>query len=698
MEFKEFRGLMQFHFAKMAKENTTLFITDIDRHKLWEKYLESFPPGTNEIFRERREYDCSCCRHFIRAFGNVVAIGSDNKITSVWDFKINDSTFGPVARAMAEFVKSGSIQDVFVTKEKSFGVDHNYELIGGRSHTWDHFHVVIPKQLVNTSDKSEASVMGELRSVRDVFERSLKEISRDAIETVLDLISQNSLYKGEEWRGALTTFLTLHNEYHSLTGTEREIATEADLEAEITREKDKTAYCWRKSVEVGGAIGKIKNHSIGVLLSDISSGMDLDAAVRRYEAIVAPTNYKRPKAIFTKRMLEQAQKNLEDLGLMDSLGRRYAMIRDIRINNILFANKDAQSVMSGGGIFDEMAREVAVNPKQFGRVEEIPVDHFIENILPRTTKIEAFLENRHSSALVSVIAPQNLESKPLFKWSNGFSWAYNGNITDSMKERVKAAGGNVEGVLRFSLQWNEDGDNENDFDAHCVEPNRNHIWYSNKGQKHPSTGMLDVDIVHPGRTQVAVENITWTSLERMQEGVYTFYVHNFSHRGGRSGFRAEIEYGGEIYSYDYNKELKHKEDVIVAKIEFSRKSGIRFLESLPSSTSSKKIWGLDTNQFHTVSVCMFSPNYWDLQTGIGHRHLFFILNGCTNDTSPNGFFNEFLREDLMTHKRVFEALGGKMRVEPSSEQLSGLGFSSTKRNSLICRLEGHVARTVKIVF
>ncbi len=45
---------------------------------------------------------------------------------------------------------------------------------------------------------------------------------------------------------------------------------------------------------------------MGVLLVNISQGMELDTAVKKYEAMVAPANYKRPKGIYTKRMLEEA--------------------------------------------------------------------------------------------------------------------------------------------------------------------------------------------------------------------------------------------------------------------------------------------------------------------------------------------------------------------------------------------------------
>jgi hypothetical protein len=679
MEFKQFNKLLQAHVATIFKSHSTLFVTDVDKDQLWNLYLDSFPAGTNQIFRHRREYDCSCCRNFIRAFGNVVAI-QNGRVVTIWDFKTHEGKYQQVIDALADFVRAARISDVFVTKESGFGTAKNHEqLEDGSIHTWHHFRVDLPQKFIETSTQSAAALMGEYRDIKNVFARSLTEISRDAIETVLDLIAQNSLYKGEEWQGALTQFRNLHGAYHNLPEIERD------------------NYCWQQSIVVSGAIGKIRNTSMGVLLTNITDGDDLNEAVRKYEAIVAPTNYKRPQAIFTKKTIEQAQKTISELGLLESLERRFATVEDITVNNILFANKDTLKQMSGD-IFAELKKAVAANPKQFDRVEEIPVEQFVKNILPRLTNLEVLLENQHVPNLVSLIAPQVTESPSMLKWDNGFSWAYNGNITDSMKQRVKAAGGNVDGVLRFSLQWNDNADNQNDFDAHCLEPNNNHIYYPNKGQKHPSTGILDVDIIHPDRTQVAVENITWTDLSRMQEGVYTFYVNNYSHRGGHSGFTAELEYDGQIHSYAYDRELRQGEDIVVAKIKFSRKNGIEIIESLPSSTSSKTVWELQTNEFHPVSVCMFSPNYWDELTGIGHRHYFFMLKGCQNDTQPNGFFNEFLREDLLQHKRVFEALGAKMRVAPCERQLSGLGFSSTKRNTLVCKLQGQIDRTVKVIF
>jgi hypothetical protein len=313
--------------------------------------------------------------------------------------------------------------------------------------------------------------------------------------------------------------------------------------------------------------------------------------------------------------------------------------------------------------------------------------------------VEVLLENKHAGNLVSVVAPLNTNAPSMFKWANGFSWAYSGNIADSMKQRVKAAGGNVDGVLRFSIQWNEEGNNNNDLDAHSIEPDENLIHFPSKGRKHPSSGMLDVDIVNPSRHEVAVENITWTNLNKMPEGVYKMVVHTYANRGGTGGFRAEVEFNGELHEFDYPHPTSTGEYVHVADVTYSKTKGFSIKKHLEGLSSSKTLWGKQTNTFHPVSSIMYSPNYWDELSGNGNKHYFFMIDGCVNPERPNGFFNEFLRNDLLEHKRVFEALASKMQVQSDDpKQLSGVGFSSTQRNSLVCRVTGYTQRVIKIEF
>lgn len=682
MDFVQFKTIMQKNFAEMVANADTLFVVEVDKDEFWNLYLDSFPVGTNEVFRERREFDCSCCRHFVKSFGNVVVI-KDNKVRTMWEFTTGEQVYQTVINALDAYLKARVVNNMHVAKENSVGTDANYELVdGGKSIRWDHFYLSIPGKFVDRTGRSVGDIQGEFRDVRNVFYRSLSEITEEAVETVLELITSNTLYRGAEWNAVLTKFLQYKRTFDGLSPEE------------------KNNFAWENAKAAGVAIGKIRNHSIGTLLVDISNDVDLDTAVRKYEAMVAPANYKRPKAIFTSKQVEAAQRTITELGYIDSLPRRFATLDDISVNNILFSNRDAAKRISGAmDVFGAMMAEASSSPKKFTRVEEIPVEKFITDVLPTARSIEVYLENRHAPNMVSLIAPKNADARTMFKWNNGISWAYSGNITDSdVKQNVKSAGGKVDGDLRFSIQWNEGGRDNCDLDAHCKEAGGYEIYFG-RGKKpafSPTGGQLDVDIISPcGR--VAVENITWANRKTMKPGTYRFFVHQYS-GSAKNGFRAEIEFDGTIHSFDYSKTMHSGNMVDVAEVTLDANGNFTIKELLPSNISSRDVWNLKTSQFVPVTVMMYSPNYWDEQQGIGHKHYMFMLKDCVNPETPNGFYNEFLKNELAQHKRVFEALGGKMAVESVDDQLSGLGFSSTKRNDLIVKVKGQTERIMRIKF
>ena len=671
--FIDFKNAVQKQFEILVDGD--LFTTNVSKDDLWDTYLNSFPEGTNPIFKERTEHDCQCCKQFIRACANVISLKNGEKM-SIWDVEL-EGEYGVVAKALSNLVKNAEIAKVFYHYEKNLGTDFNEQVLPGSKLNerikWDHFYHQLPQKFVMPKD-SISSKQGSQRSSKDVFERALEEISLDSINTVLELIEQNSLYRGEEHQLVVEAFLK-HKRAYNLLETEGK----------------KEFYAWEKSIQDVGA-SRIRNTVIGTLMVDISDGVELDRAVASFESKVAPTSYKRPTAVITKSMITNAQKKTKELGVEDSLQRQYAVQDDITINNVLFANRDVKKSMD---VFDELSDQAPAKIGNLDKVEEIDIETFIKTILPKSESIELMFESNQVNNLVSLIAPVNQESKPIFKWDNNFSWSYNGNVADSMKERVKKAGGNIEGVLRFSIQWNDGDNNQNDFDAHCREPDGNLIYFSSKTSR-KTQGSLDVDITHPGRN-IAVENITWANKDKLLEGEYEFLVHNYSHKGGMTGFTAEIEYEGKIYSYTYNKGLNNNEKVQVAKIKFSKKNGISFIKSLPNSQATKEVWGISTNNFHKVSMIMHSPNHWD-GNETGNKHWLFMLEGCNNNETSRGFYNEFLSNELNEHRKVFEVLGNKMKVPVSDNQLSGLGFSSTVRKSVLCKITGSFSRVIKIKF
>lgn len=675
--FEKFSQQLRLRFEHLSQFE--LFTVAVSGDEVYAAYLDSFPEGTNPIFRERTEHDCSCCRNFIRNLGNVVAI-IDGLTWSIWDIVGAEAPYDTVSSKLMELVESAPIASLYRTKETKYGAAFNFEAVtDGAPIKWNHFHGAIAKKHLTASPEA---AIGEFNTTAAVFKRGLTELSPAAFATVLDLIHSNSLYRGEEFLQGVQGFANLQTEYLALDAAQQDL------------------FVWSNATNPAT---RFRNTAMGTLIIDLSEGVDLETAVGKFERMVAPTNYKRPTALITPRMIEDALKTVDELGLRDALERRFATLSDISVNNVIWADNSAKAVMKDGlaGLLMEAAAPSGL--PDLKKAEPISIADFMANVVPGAQGLQVLVRNTHQGNLMSLTAPVHADIGRLFKWGNDFAWSYNGNLTDSeIRKAVQGRGGRVDGVFRFSHSWNYDKRNASLMDLHVFMPGSAHVAedgchdqygnYERVGWNHrahqASGGVQDVDYTTEAPAgYVPVENITFPTTDRMREGKYVCKIHNWKLRSPtQGGFRAEIEFAGQVFEYEVDRPLRHKEWVTVATATL--KGGAFTIEHhLPCSVSSKRIWGIDTEQFVKVETLMYSPNHWDGEA-TGNKHWFFILEGCLNDQPARGIYNEYLSSQLDKHRKVFEVLGAKTMCAPGAEQLSGLGFSSTKGESVTVKA-GH---------
>ncbi|AUR82557.1 hypothetical protein NVP1152O_075 [Vibrio phage 1.152.O._10N.222.46.E1] len=654
MDFKPFAQAITKQLDKMLRLGHLLTV-EVNKDEIFDAYLAAFPQGSNPIFRERTEHDCNCCKSFIRKVGGAVAYNKKGELMTIWDIKVSEPAYQAVADAMAAYVRARNIDTKLYVDNcmisQATSID-NYDA----NITWNHFHYKFPSAYAHND---RARMRGEFRDMKQGIERSVTELNPDNVATIYELCTSGTLYRGDGHKAKLNALLTMQDSY--------------------SKAVDKEAWLWAQALKVGHA-GNIRSTVIGSLLIDMAKGDDLETAVGKYEARVAPANYKRSKALVTPKMIKAAHDRVAVLGIQDSLMRRFAKTDDLTINNVLHADRSVKESLGAFDVLGTGGKPSSVDPT---KATNINIADFVSNVLNKTSSLEAMFDRKHTGNLFSLVAPVNADAPGILKWDNNFSWTYNGEVTDSMAEQVKAHGGKIDGDLRFSIRWNENSQYPRDLDAHCKGP-AGHIYYSSR---HDSTGgNLDVDIVSPGH-KVAVENITWPNVKRMRNGEYKFHINDFS-GGGNADWEAEIEFDGKIHSFSGNIP-RGTNNVDVATVTL--KDGVFSINTTKGGQAAPGIdhWGITTGQFHKVTMSMLSPNFWD-DNAVGNKHYFFVMENCVNPDQARGLYNEFLSDALHEDRKVFEHLGAKLKAPHTTDQASGLGFSATKRDTLVVRADGRL--------
>ena len=683
--FAEFSKHVHSQYEYMSSYE--LYTTQVEN--IFEKYLAAFPEGSNPMYRTRTVHDCAACKQFIRRLGNVVKLQAGEQVT-VWDnYESIPHPFKEVAIKMSELVKAAPITGIFRSKEKQYGHLFNFDPATKERH--DHFCGVIASRHFSTTPDA---IIGQKNTNFGVFYRGLTELRIPDFDDVLELINENALYKGAEFKDSVVQFRKFLVDFHLLNG------------------QQKLNFVW---ANVDNKYAQFRNTAIGSLLVELAEGKNFEGAVKSYEAKVAPENYKRTTAVISQSQVEAAIQKLTDLGLGGDIYRRYAKMSDVSVNDVLFVDNESRMKMKDGADIWALLENSVDKTAKIDITKSVPMsaDKFLADVLPQAKSLEVFVQNRHLTNFISLTAPNREDStggSNLFKWNNPFAWGYVNDVTDSMKRRVAELGGRVDGAFRFTHSWNHEewGRNESLMDLHVFFPGHktpadgkhdnygastNRIGW-NLRKDHRTGGAQDVDHVYAAKPgEVPIENISFPSVDRMPEGRYILKIHNWAKRGiTKSGFKAEIEAGGQLFQFEHPKPLENKEWVTVATVDL-KNGQFTINPVLPTGTSTKEMWGVKTETLVPVSAVMLSPNHWgDEKTGA--KHVIFALKNCINPEAMRGIFNEHLRGDLEPHRKVFEVLGAKTKCKPTEDQISGVGFTAARDQTVTVVVDGRRSYTL----
>jgi hypothetical protein len=732
MLFEEFASLIKEQFALMCK-NGKLFVSSVSGDTLWDLYLNSFAPQDNPIFRDPNSSSNNCNRdkHFIKTYGNIVAVDDDNNIVTMFDINVEDSSYYNSVNAVNNALKTASITSVFaieynnLVKQPYEKIKKNAEIyqLGYKStnkqytpeevakygvvttdkvYTFHHFYVDLPKQYVLTGSESIGTYLSKRNSTHQVFVKGLS-IPLETLQVVSELMAQGSLLRADLYKYKVDEFINIKQEYDKLPGS--------------TLTKDN--WTWKRFSDIPFA--GFANELVGTTCLDLAQGKDINVVQGEFNFRVDPANYSKAKAAITERQKQDAANWIEENGYTASFQRRFATLEDAlngsinEVSHINISKKKAPASNLFANVKTVNSGTLSRHKKaEFDAIETVDIQTFINSILPNSKSIAVFLENGFGNNLVTLTTAIDPTCKNPFKWNdNMFSWTYNGNLAgkSNLTQAVISKGGRVDGVFRFTHSWNELEPNDSLMDLHVFMPGNsgptskfcdtygtsgNRVGWNRRNDP-TSGGVQDVDYTSAAPAgYIPVENITFPSMNKLKDGKYRCMIHNWNKRHSWGRGKAEIAFNGELYEYIYPA-TGHKEWVDVATVTLSDGQWSIDHHLEPVGATSNTMWGLDSNQFHKVNLISLSPNYWG-DNKIGNKHYFFFLEGCHSDSPMRSFHIENLNGELLAHRKVLEIYGMTDKLEPTTKQLAGLGFTDDSKETLIVKVEGSFKRTVRVKF
>lgn len=393
---------MQEKLTTVMLAGQPLFTTDAEN--LFDRYLQGFADPAAKQY-----HTCHTCKRFIETYGGLVTIDESGNTKSVfWDIDTVPSVYEASVRLLARAVRRAEVDGVFLTKEHTWGTPITGE--------WTHFAVLpIKKELYTGIVLTPGQAMAEKREDHNTLARALADFSVETLKAAVNLLQTDSLYRSEKVLGVAKWLL------------------ERREERQVARGKQRDNLLWKAVATAPAGFCHPRSSMIGTLLDDIESGMSFDSVSRRFAQKMHPLQYQRPQAAPSAGNITRAEKLVEQLGVKESLRRRFARLEDLET---IWTPTSEAHVPTAGGVFGHLKTKQDSN-SDWKIVSKQPTTimtwaRFQRTVLPEARRIEFLvpLGRANYAAFITAVEP---DAPLLFQWNNPVSsYVYhNGSMAEN---------------------------------------------------------------------------------------------------------------------------------------------------------------------------------------------------------------------------------------------------------------------------
>ena len=609
--------------------------------------------GLDEIFLSnmsdnlRQEYNCNCCKSFLRRYGGVVEVDDKGKVHSLlWAGDNIPAHFEKAVKALKEEVEKRQVVKVFLYSDSILGINS--------CNGWAHLYIVNHKKHSGTLTAGQKAA--EHRENKNTLSNALEYYTEETLSNASALLSSGTFRRAEKGSDRVDWLVGIKNRIKNRIKNKAPEAINNLL--------------FRYAFSAPSGWCSVKSSVIGPLLDAIQEGKSVEAIKAIWEANTSAETYMHSTVAPTENQVQLAEKQVEALGITESLLRRGAEEKDI---TEWFYKQEVGKKKTG--VFSSVVTKPADTESTFVvPPTKMSWGKFFATILPSAKKIMVKVSGK-TRHLVQLTAPSISESKNILQWDNNISWTYFGGITDAtIKERVEKAGGKYENNdIRVSLIWNT----RCDLDLHVKNPRGEILYY---GRKHDNVGgYLDVDMNISGETLSPVENTRWP-VGTAPKGTYEVSVVNFTNRNGgkKTPYKVELQVGSSVYSFQGSNDRQVNDPVVSFYFDGTEAKN---LNGGTYTSAANNTWGLVKDTFVPIVGITKSPNQWG-NNSANHqgRHLFVLVDGCVRpeEETGGGLFVEHLISDLRPHRKVLDSYLSNQKVSGSG--LCGYGYNAQEQD------------------